>query len=113
MGILKSSSGLPFQNPEGQSRRQPSWDCGFALPWEHPADHMEMRAGVGGLRPLYLFSIQSSRRRGTGCHLRTHPSASGKKEMKEERRKKGGNAEDGGRVGGIKPEWGVGWLLVP
>lgn len=32
LGILKSSSGLPFQKPEGRSRTQPPWEVALPSP---------------------------------------------------------------------------------
>lgn len=122
MGILKSSSGLPFQKPEGQSRGQPPWDCGPPFPGEHPTGHMEMW-GVGGLRSLFqwhLLSVQSSRRPGEDYSLRACPSASGKKEVKEEVGKEGRECGGWGRVGRWEArgreggrQGGEGWLLAP
>lgn len=87
MGILKSSSGLSFQTPEGQSRR-------LAFPEEHPTGHIQgVRGSRGPGKPLLVVSVLSSVVPEEG--LIAHPSVSGIEEEKME--EEGGGSRAGGR----------------
>lgn len=91
LGILKSSSGLPFQKPEGRSRTQPPWEVALPSPGASSRAQGEVGRSRGPGKPLSASALL--RRRGEDYDLRAYPLLQGKEEVE-----KGGHVGDGRRV---------------